>query len=356
MRVLLLSRYGRLGASSRIRSYQYVPFLEAHGIGVTVCALFSDNYLHGLYSGHKIDVCSVIQAYFRRARCLMKSDQFDLLWVEYEMFPWLPDWAEKILASVGVPYLVDYDDAIFHRYDQHARRFVQTLLGKKIDGVMKRAAQVTVGNQYLAERARRSGAREVSILPSVVDLEKYAIEARGSRDVFTLGWIGSPTTAKYLDLVAPAIKEFSRDRGVRVVLVGSGKVVSDGVPVEIRSWSEDTEVQDIQSFDVGIMPLPNDPWALGKCGYKLVQYMACAVPVLASPVGVNREMVQHGRNGFLAEGKEEWLGFLRTLYDNAKLRGEMGKAGRGMVHEKFSLQVTAPRLLSLLRRAAGHAA
>jgi glycosyltransferase involved in cell wall biosynthesis len=283
----------------------------------------------------------------------MKSGQFDVLWLEYEMFPWLPEWAEKMLASMGVPYLVDYDDAIFHRYDLHARTAVRALLGKKIDEIMKRAAQVTAGNQYLAERARKSGARDVTILPSVVDLERYEVEARGSRDVFTLGWIGSPTTAKYLDLVAPAIREFSRDRGVRLVLVGSGKVFSDGVPVEIRAWSEDREVHDIQGFDVGIMPLPNDPWALGKCGYKLVQYMACAVPVLASPVGVNREMVQHGRNGFLAEGKEEWLGFLRTLYDNANLRTEMGKAGRAMVDEKFSLQVTAPRLLSLLKRAAG---
>jgi glycosyltransferase involved in cell wall biosynthesis len=348
-----LSRYGPLGASSRVRSYQYVPFLEAHGIEVTICSLFSDSYLHGLYSGGGIDFRSVIQAYFRRARCLMKSGQFDLLWIEYEMFPWLPEWTEKMLAAAGVPYLVDYDDAIFHRYDMHASRAVRFLLGKKIDRTMKRAAQVIVGNQYLADRARKSGARDVAVLPSVVDLERYAVEARDSRDVFTIGWIGSPTTTRYLDLVAPAIKEFSRDRRVRVVLVGSGKVTENGVPVETRAWSEDREVHDIQGFDVGIMPLPSDPWALGKCGYKLVQYMACAVPVLASPVGVNREMVQHGRNGFLAEGKEEWLGSLKTLYDSAKLRGEMGKAGRALVEESFSLQVTAPRLLSLIRRAAG---
>jgi glycosyltransferase involved in cell wall biosynthesis len=353
MKVLLLSRYGRRGASSRIRSYQYLPFLETQGIEVTVSPLFPDSYLQGLYSEQRIDVRSVLQAYYRRAKSLLKSGQFDLLWVEYEILPWLPDWVEQILALFKIPYLVDYDDAIFHRYDMHPRGVVRAFLGKKIDRVMRRAVLVIAGNQYLAERAWKSGARQVAILPSVVDLDRYSIPEGKARDVFTVGWIGSPTTSAYLNLVAPAVEEFARDRKVRIVLVGSGRSPINGLPVEIREWSEETEVKDIKDFDVGIMPLPDDPWSQGKCGYKLVQYMACTVPVVASPVGVNEEMIHAGLNGFLAEGKDDWLGALKTLYNSASLREEMGKAGRALVEEKFSLQVTAPRLLAVLRSAAG---
>jgi glycosyltransferase involved in cell wall biosynthesis len=166
-----------------------------------------------------------------------------------------------------------------------------------------------------------------------------------------VGWIGSPTTAPYLQLIAPEIKEFARDRDVRLVLVGSGKVPITGVPVEIREWSEEKEVDDIQSFDVGIMPLPNEPWALGKCGYKLVQYMACSLPVVASAVGVNKEMVRDGRNGFLAERTGDWVQAFNVLYDNASQREAMGKAGRALVEEKYCLKATAPRLSAVLRSA-----
>ncbi len=353
MKVLLLSRYSRRGASSRIRSYQYLPFLESQGVHVTVSPLFEDSYLPDLYSGRGIDVRSLLQAYSRRVRCLLQRRQFDLLWVEYEILPWLPDWAEQMLALFRIPYVVDYDDAIFHRYDMHPRGVVRAFLGKKIDRVMRRAVLVIAGNRYLAERAWKSGARQVAILPSVVDLDRYSSQEDKARDVFTVGWIGSPTTAAYLDLVAPAVEEFARDRKVRIVLVGTRKVPISGLPVETREWSEETEVKDIKDFDVGIMPLPDDPWSRGKCGYKLVQYMACAVPVVASPVGVNKEMVRNGLNGFLAEGKEDWVQALNILYENASQREEMGKAGRALVEEKFCLQVTAPRLLSLLRSAAG---
>jgi glycosyltransferase involved in cell wall biosynthesis len=353
MKVLLLSRYGRAGASSRIRSYQYLPFLEAEGIHVTVSPLVEDNYLHDLYSNSGRKVHSLFQAYFKRVGCLFKCRRFDLLWIEYELLPWMPHWAEKVLAAFGIPYLVDYDDAIFHRYDMHPRRLIRLCLGRKIDRVMQLASKVVVGNEYLAERAWQSGARKVGILPSVVDLNRYRVEKGMRNKVFTVGWIGSPTTAPYLEAVTPAIEEFARDRDVRLVLVGSGKVRSNGGPVEVREWSEDREVGDIQSFDVGIMPLPNEPWALGKCGYKLVQYMACALPVVASPIGVNKEMVRNGWNGFLAEGKEEWVQALNILYGNPNQREEMGKAGRALVEEKFCLQVTAPRLRSLLTSAAG---
>jgi hypothetical protein len=164
MKVLLLSRYGRAGASSRIRSYQYLPFLEAEGIHVTVSPLVEDNYLHDLYSNSGRKVHSLFQAYFKRVGCLFKCRRFDLLWIEYELLPWMPHWAERVLATLGIPYLVDYDDAIFHRYDMHPKSLIRLFLGRKIDEVMRRASQVVAGNEYLANRARKSGAKRVRVI------------------------------------------------------------------------------------------------------------------------------------------------------------------------------------------------
>ena len=164
MKILLLSRYSRLGASSRLRSYQYLPYLKTHGIDVDVAPLLENDYLKNLYAGRRKDLRGIIRAYIRRLGLLINSNSFDLLWVEKEILPWLPAWAEAILAHLGIPYVVDYDDAIFHRYDMHPKAIIRSLLGGKIDTVMSRAALVIVGNKYLADRARKAGARRVEYL------------------------------------------------------------------------------------------------------------------------------------------------------------------------------------------------
>jgi glycosyltransferase involved in cell wall biosynthesis len=349
MKILLLSRYSRLGASSRLRSYQYLPYLKAQGIDVEVAPLLGDDYIKDLYAGRRKDMGAIFRAYIRRLGRLLKSSSFDMLWVEKEILPWLPAWAEEILAHLGIPYVVDYDDAVFHRYDMHQRVMMRVLLGRKIDVVMRRAALVIAGNKYLMDRARRAGAERVEYLPTVIDLDRYRPEPRGTDLDFKIGWIGSPATAKYLYLVHPAVAEVCRDGNTRLVLVGSGQVELDDVPTETRPWSEYTEVADIQSFDVGIMPMSDEPWSLGKCGYKLIQYMACARPVVASPVGVVPKMIENGINGFLAITKTDWVNAFCALRHNRRLRERMGKAGRIKVEKQYCIQVTAPLLVSLLR-------
>ncbi|MBW1745401.1 MAG: glycosyltransferase family 4 protein [Deltaproteobacteria bacterium] len=349
MKILLLSRYSRLGASSRLRSYQYLPYLKAQGIDVTVASLLGDEYIKNLYTGRRVNLLSVIGAYVRRITCLLKSNRFDLLWIEYEILPWLPAWAERILACFGIPYIVDYDDAIFHRYDMHQWRMVRRILGDKIDKVIHQATLVIAGNRYLADRARRAGARWIECLPTVVDLKRYRVDPNRKKSVVNFGWIGSPTTAKYLYLVTHAFAKVCSDINARLVLVGSGQVQLDGIPTEIRTWSEETEVKNIQDFDVGIMPIPDDPWTRGKCGYKLIQYMACGRPVIASPVGVNQQIVEDGANGFLAITVSDWVHALKTLGNDYELRDRMGKAARAKVESQYSLQVAAPRLADLMR-------
>ncbi len=348
LRVLLLSRYGRLAASSRVRSYQYLPYLRDLGLVVESKPLFSDRYIERLYRGRPRNAIPILAGYASRLWHLATSSRFDLLWIEYELFPWLPAWFELLVARSGVPYVVDYDDAIFHRYDSHRNPLLRRLLGRKIDQVMRGAKLVIAGNDYLAEHARRAGASRVERVPTVVDLTRYHVTTPAEDRTYTVGWIGSPLTAPYLQLVRDALAEVCSDGRVRVRLVGAGPVSLDHVAVDVRPWSESTEVAELQNFDVGIMPLRDEAWERGKCGYKLIQYMACARPVVASPVGASKQIVEHGMNGFLADTPAEWVGALRALQDPA-LRARMGAAGRAKVEHAYCVQVTAPRLASLLR-------
>jgi len=352
MKILLLSKYGHLGASSRVRFYQYIPYLETHGIDVTVSSFVGDKYLHRLYSGKDQSVGNIIQCYLARLFQIIRAKKFDLLWVEKELFPYLPAWGESLLNSFGIPYVVDYDDATFHVYDQHPNWSMRALLGNKIDKVMRKASLVIVGNDYLAERARQAGAKRIEYLPSAVDLNRYIPSTNPKGNTFTVGWIGSPSTARYLQIVESSIARLCKDGMTRLVLVGSGNVELNEIPMDIRTWHDNTEVDDIQSFDVGIMPLKDGLWERGKCGYKLIQYMACSCPVVASPVGINCQIVDHGVNGFIASTTEEWSCALSALRSNNEMRNAFGKAAREKVEGKYSLQVNAPRLLDMLRSAA----
>ncbi|MCX5815295.1 MAG: glycosyltransferase family 4 protein [Proteobacteria bacterium] len=348
MRVLFLTRYARLAASSRLRVYQYLPYLMESGFEVTVVPLFGNDYVSGLYSGN-ISTVAVFKAYIDRLRFILKVRYFDLVWVEYEMLPWLPDWIELSLLPGGAPLVVDYDDAIFNRYDQHRLALVRRVLGKKIDVVMCRAALVIVGNDYLGAHARQAGAKRVELLPTVVDGTRYAVIEKNDALPVTIGWIGSPTTAQYLKLVAPALRTMIASYNARLVAIGANPSQLQDLTIEIRRWSEDTEAAEIQQFDIGIMPLPDNLWERGKCGYKLIQYMASGKPVVASPVGVNNVIVRRGVNGFLANTDSEWYNSLRLLCEDAALRKRMGDAGRSRMERDYSLQVAAPRLAELLR-------
>jgi glycosyltransferase involved in cell wall biosynthesis len=354
VRILALTRYGRLGASSRLRTYQYLSFLKKHGIEVEVMPLLDDEYIRDLYSGKGRQRVKIFKAYLHRIKYLFKAKRFDLVWIEKELFPFLPAWGEVMLNTLRVPYIVEYDDAIFHNYDLNPNRLVRFFLRTKIDQVMKRAAVVVVGNDYLGNRARQAGAKRVEYIPTAVDLERYKVIPKKSEAPFTIGWIGSPATAEYIQLVQPALSEIFKDGQTRVALVGSGPIELSDVPVEILSWTEESEVAAIQNFDVGIMPLPDEPWERGKCGYKLIQYLACGRPVIASPVGVNKQIVEHGVNGFLVGDITDWISALKELRDNAPLREAMGRAGRCKVEKQYCVQVTAPHLAEIFLSVAGH--
>jgi glycosyltransferase involved in cell wall biosynthesis len=329
--------------------FQYLPYLNEHNIEAVVCPLFDDEYLKALYNNRGRDKLSVIKSYFRRFFELTKVKKIDLIWLQGELFPWIPALIEQLSGLARIPYIVDYDDAIFHNYDLHNHRIVRLLLRNKINKVMRNSVLVVAGNEYLAERAQMSGAARVEILPTVVDTVRYTPGFQSPKNHIKIGWIGSPTTAKYLSGIVEALQEICMThKNVCVDLVGAGNVNLKGVVFKSTEWSEETEVSQIQTFDLGIMPLPDTPWNRGKCGYKIIQYMACGIPAVGSPVGINSKIISNGRNGYLATTTEEWLHALETLIEDSKLRKVMGNNGRQLVEEKYSLESNKIKLIRLL--------
>ena len=350
VKLLILAKYGARAASTRHRLLQYIPFLEREGFECDVDSLLSDRYLARKLDEGRVDAGEVLRGAVRRLGRLAKVRQYSLVVLYKEALPYLPAFFERALSRLGVPYVCDLDDAVFHQYDRHRWRAVRALLGRKIGRVLRGAALVVAGNDYLASYARLFNPH-VKIVPTVVDVDRF-VPRQGSapsREV-TIGWIGSPSTATYVAERADVWRAVTKTGEARLRLVGAGRIGLPGVAHESREWREDREVADLQSFDIGIMPLRDDPWSRGKCGFKLIEYMACALPVVASPVGVNTRIVAHGENGYLCDTDDEWIARLGSLIRDAAGRRRMGHAGRERVREAWSLQRWGPELASALAR------
>jgi glycosyltransferase involved in cell wall biosynthesis len=348
MKMLVLSRYGNLGASSRLRLFQYLPFLSEAGIECVVESFIDDVMLAGKYETGGYSVSGLAAAYGKRIFQMTQRRRFDLLWIEKEALPWIPAPVERLLLK-GVPYVMDFDDAVFHNYDLHRSGLARRLFGDRIDILMEGARLITAGNDYLADRARAAGSQWVELLPTVIDLQRYIIKpSDDDTDIPRIVWIGSPSTARYLKLIHSPLVELSRRYAFRLRIIGPRPELP-GIDVEYVDWSEATEVSAIRACHIGVMPLPDTRWARGKCGYKLIQYMACGLPVVGSPVGVNSVIIREGENGFLADSDRAWFDALEALLKDSSLRRRLGCAGRRRVEEEYCIQKTAPLLLRMLK-------
>ena len=356
IRVLGLSLYGPQAASHRVRLSQFQPGLAAAGIDLQIQSLLDDAYLQRSFSGGRPSLRGLLAAYGRRLQALRQAHRFDLAIVYGDLLPFLPGWLERQLLQI--PFTYDCDDAFFLKYRSGRLRLLRPLLGAKADRLMAAAVAVTAGSTALAAHARRFNS-SVTVLPSVVDTVQFRPDAPPSAGrsggPFTVGWIGSPSTAPYLQLLVEPLLQLARERPVRLLVVGGPAPAIAGVEVIEQPWSLEQEVRLIQQFDVGVMPLPDTPWARGKCAYKLIQCMACAIPVVASRVGGNVEAVPP-ECGLLVESPAEWLMAFRRLATDSELRLRMGAAGTRWVEERYSLRSALPVLEGVIREVAGRSA
>ena len=350
IRVLALSLYGPLAASHRVRLSQFQSGLAAAGIDMQIQSLLNDAYLKCMFSGRRPSPLNLLAAYVRRLQSVCKANRYDLLIVHCELLPFLPGWLER--QFLKIPFIYDFDDAFFLKYRTGRFRLLQPLLGAKADRMMAASVAVSAGNSALAVYARRFNSN-VAVLPSVVDTDQFRPaeppQAERAAQPFTVGWIGSPSTAPYLQILVEPLQQLARERPVRLLVVGGPAPAIAGVEVIEHPWSLEQEVPLIQQFDVGVMPLPDTPWTRGKCAYKLIQCMACSIPVLASRVGANVEAVPP-ECGLLAESSAEWLAAFRRLAADPELRQRMGTAARHWVEQHYSLRSALPVLIQVIQR------
>ncbi len=353
LRVLMATRYGRLGASSRLRLLQYAPALAQLGIECTARSFLSDAYVAALY-GKGARLPPALAAYGRAFGLARAIRAHELIWIEKELLPFLPAVLERALLG-GKKFILDFDDAWFLRYQTGKSLPARWLLGGKFTDLVRRAALTVVANATLQDWARQQGARAVLLLPTVVDLAQYPVlpEPAGP---FTVGWIGTPVTAPYLQAIEAPLRELAREQPLELLVIGAPDLHISGVTCRHMPWSEQAEAALLGQCHVGVMPLSDDEWSRGKSGYKLVQYMAAGRATVASPVGANRTIVVDGVTGMLASDAAQWLGALRQLRDDPGLRSRMALAARARVASDYALSGTAPRLAAAMRLVAGQAA
>ena len=350
MKLLAFTKYDREAASTRVRLLQYVPALAAAGIEVEQRSLLGNDYVRSLAGGAPASRLAIARAYARRLRDIIRQPDADVLWVYAELLPWLPAGFERLLLRHRVPVVYDWDDAFFVPYDEHRSPLVRRFLGGKLNPLLRGAASVTCGNGYLRDHAARFNSHTL-VVPTVVDTDRYVPTSGAQDGVPVIGWIGSPTTWANVRPLLPSLKRLHDELGVRIRAVGAGAAAAadsfDGL--ELVDWSEAREIAEVQGFTIGIMPLIDAAFQRGKSGYKLVQYMACGLPTVASPVGVNSEIVTQSETGLLATGEAEWEAALRRLLGDAGMRAGMGQAGRARAVADYSLASQAPRLIELVR-------
>ncbi len=349
LKIIYFTKYSRQGASSRLRSYQYIPFLEKEGFSVTVKPLFGDDYLDALYHKKSGKAIITLKSYLKRLFQLFTILSFDIVIIEKELFPYFFSWFERIFKLLGVRYIADYDDAIFHNYDLNENKLIRFFLKNKIDNVMRNSYYIIAGNSYLAARAQKSGAENIIILATVINTKRYIPKENYKSREVVIGWIGSPTTFRYVEKTLPILQNLQKKYPIKINIIG-GKSEKAIPGVNYLKWEEDKENEYIRKFDIGIMPLDETPWELGKCAYKLIQYMGCGVPVVASPIGMNNEVVKNNENGFLAKTDEQWLSSLEQLIINQRMREDFGKKGRLWVEEKYNLEINVKKLINLLKK------
>ncbi|MDP6776794.1 MAG: glycosyltransferase family 4 protein [Candidatus Latescibacteria bacterium] len=282
-------------------------------------------------------------------RCAFGASRYDAVLMQRVIFP--PP-VPRLLRRRRRRIVYDFDDAIFTTHDpgeDWAARIQTWYHRRGLPAMLASASHTVVENDYTRAYAQ-AHCPAVSIITGPIDTDRYSPGAfREAPDPIVLGWIGSTTTERYLDQIRDPLEALSlRHPGLGLLLIGAQAFEVGAMSVERLDWDLDTEVSALRRIDIGLMPLPDNPWTRGKGGYKLLQYLSMGIPAVASPVGINREIVEHGRSGFLASNDAEWTEYLEALMADPELRRRMRSAGREKMVAQYSLVQSSRRLREIL--------
>lgn len=327
----------------RFRFEQYFSYLEENGYSCELSWLLNEEDDSIFYStGNVLNKAAILTKHYRkRMSDLQRIHEYDIVFIFREALMTRSLYFEKKIASSGVKIIFDFDDAIWLNDTSDANKLFKWMKKPaKIADTIKLSDLVFAGNNYLADYARKYN-QSVVVVPTTIDTDHYVRLPSSRQDnKIVIGWSGSLTTIKHFEHALPFLTVI-RDRfGDKVAfkVIGDGSYQNSQLNIQGIPWRKQSEIADLSEIDIGIMPLPDDEWARGKCGLKGLQYMALSIPTIMSPVGVNRDIIQDGVNGFLASNQDQWVEKISLLITDLSLAAQIGKAARQTVLEKYSVK------------------
>lgn len=357
--LILCAHRPKRSPSQRYRFEQYLPFLETKGFSFTFSYLLSENDDALFYSKGNlfIKIFILLKGVIIRLNDLLRFKKFDIIFIQREALFFGTSTFELAAFRSGAYVIFDFDDSIWLADTSPGNKKWEWIKNpNKFFTNIQAAHCVIAGNTYLADKAKPLS-KNVVLIPTTIDTDFHFPKPElRNKETITIGWSGSISTIKHFETLLPILLQIKNRYGskIKFKVIGDPEYLNNALGVESLAWSEQTEVDLLNSFDIGIMPLPDDEWASGKCGLKGLSYMACGVASIMSAVGVNNQIIEHGENGLLVSNETEWLENLILLIEDAALRKKLGENGRKTVLEKYSVNTYKAAYLDVFNHAQLH--
>lgn len=352
-RLVILTPYPKgEGPSQRFRFEQYLSRLENDGFTIAHHSFLSEKTWKILYSEGLIfkKMTGVLGSFFTRFKTVLSLKKSDTIFIHREASHLGPPIFEWIIAKVlRRKYIFDFDDAIWLSNSSAANaKFESLKMLWKTKYLIKWADKVSAGNEYLAEYARQFNPN-VIVIPTTIDLvNHHNLITDYKHAPVVIGWTGTLTTMQYIERIVPVLIELETQFEFKFRVISNKEPDFKLNSLEYVEWNKSTEIKDLAAIQIGVMPLEDDVWAKGKCGFKALQYMALGIPSVISPVGVNNQIIQNGENGYLVGDLQEWKEALTRLLEDESLRMQIGKAGRKTIEDKYSVNANYAKYLKIL--------
>ena len=343
LKVLFLIPYpSDTAASQRFRFEQYLSGLNSAGISYDISSFWDEKAWRILYKEGAVlgKTLATIRGLLRRYSLLFTAFKYDRIFIHRELYPVGPQFVEWVLAKVYRKKIIyDFDDAVWlPNFAANNAKFAFLKSYGHVVKLCKYAYRVSVGNDYLADHAKQYNS-SVVVNPTTIDTDNYHNKIKDQRsEKFVIGWTGTHSTLRYLTGMLPVFKKLEEEFDFTLMIISDQDPGFKLKSLQFVKWNKDTEIDDLLKFNIGLMPLSQDKWANGKCGFKALQYMSLGVPALVSPIGVNTKIVDHGLNGFICDSLEEWEQTLRDcLVDREKVVA-VAKNSRKKIEDYYSVK------------------
>ncbi|SMG33210.1 Glycosyl transferases group 1 [Marivirga sericea] len=338
--------------SQRFRFEQYLPLLEENGYHFHIAPFLNLKAWKILYKpGNGLQkLFWLTRSYGERLLLLLKLRSYDYIFIHREATPFGPpffEWTTRFIWKKRIIY--DFDDAIWLADPSEKGSLKARMKWKsKVKTICKWSFKVSCGNDYLAQFAK-SYSENVVINPTTIDTKYHQQHRISESKTITIGWTGTHSTLPYLKPIIPILDKLYIKNDFELLVISNQTPDFDVKYMRFIQWNKSTEIVDLNEIDIGIMPLTDDIWSQGKCGFKLLQYLAINKAIVASPVGVNQKLIKESDAGFPAESEDQWSKAILTLLTNDSLRQELGDNGRKYIQDYYSVQSNSETFLGLFQ-------